>query len=665
MNKRLPLISNLTIATKKCAVTDYLCLNVNHITTCFKKVSCLFLLMTYVMLTRSFSQLPIGIPNPSVVIDFETTYSGILDGPFDGMPSPSSMPNMGNLDSDAWTFSGFNSASDLMRGTSTGGVTTGGVYAFNLGGTNIALGIQPAGSDFTPGSITLAVMNNGSSPIIEFDIDYDIYVLNNGSRGNSFNFEYSSDGITYTPVASLDFTSPVAADAIPLWMQNSMSTTSIPIALIPPGDPFYIRWLLNDDLGSGSRDEFALDNIQVAVCSTGMCPCSGDAGPDQLVTEGDPIIMAATAEEIGNWSGGAGMFSDATDPSATYTPDPSEAGTTVTLTWESSSGSMSCITNSYTTSVTIIEVPDAADAEFTYDLSMLCLKEGAVLPEHTTGVDGYYTYSVISGGPTLDIDSGTGTIQADNIVDGEYLVTNTITACGNLIITGIIDGTLPMGQPKALELYALADIADLSVYSLQNFNNGATTPTPNSLSNLPAVSLATGDYFYIVDTDDGNNEFLNFFGFEADFSADAISFNGDDVMVLYCNGVVMDHFGELGVDGSGEAWEYRDGWAYRNMDQSPNYGSFDATNWTFSGTDALDGATTNATATTPIPFGTFSNDNFVGIPDASEDFTVIINDLACTPTVVPTMGQWGLICLSLLLLIFGVKAVELRDVVLS
>ena len=74
--------------------------------------------------------------------------------------------------------------------------------------------------------------------------------------------------------------------------------------------------------------------------------------------------------------------------------------------------------------------------------------------------------------------------------------------------------------------------------------------------------------------------------------------NGDDAIELFQNDAVVDTFGAIDVDGSGETWEYTDGWAYRKDGETANSGTFDAANWTFSGTDALDGEGTNTAATT-------------------------------------------------------------------
>ena len=62
----------------------------------------------------------------------------------------------------------------------------------------------------------------------------------------------------------------------------------------------------------------------------------------------------------------------------------------------------------------------------------------------------------------------------------------------------------------------------------------------------------------------------------ADQASGSISGNGDDVYTLSENGVVVDIFGEVGVDGSGQPWEYENAVANRNA------GSVANTIWTSS-----------------------------------------------------------------------------------
>lgn len=183
-------------------------------------------------------------------------------------------PTTGQLDSDIWRVLGFSDGNlpfgslgnvgDFARGTSTGGEGTGGVYAFEVEEGNFTLGVQPGGSDFTPGDITLQLTNNTGSPITDLNVSYTIWYLNDQPRGNNFNFSYSTDGSIYTPVPALDFTSPEVADLAPSWQSEPRSTTITGLN-IPVGANFFLEWTGDDVSGSGSRDEFGLDDVSVNV----------------------------------------------------------------------------------------------------------------------------------------------------------------------------------------------------------------------------------------------------------------------------------------------------------------------------------------------------------------------------------------------------------------
>lgn len=68
--------------------------------------------------------------------------------------------------------------------------------------------------------------------------------------------------------------------------------------------------------------------------------------------------------------------------------------------------------------------------------------------------------------------------------------------------------------------------------------------------------------------------------------------------------IVIDLYGDISTDGTGESWEFLDGWAYRVSETNPN-SVFTTSEWTFSGINQLEGGITNATTTSPFPIGTF------------------------------------------------------------
>ena len=172
----------------------------------------------------------------------------------------------------------------------------------------------------------------------------------------------------------------------------------------------------------------------------------------------------------------------------------------------------------------------------------------------------------------------------------------------DLLITGVIDGPLTGGIPKAVELYVVNDIADLSSFGLGAANNGGGTDGEEFT--FPADAATAGQFIYVATE---SVEFTNFFGFAPDYTnGTAVSINGDDAIELFESGAVIDTFGDINTDGTGEPWEYLDGWTYRVSGTEADGAIFNIANWTFSGPNALDGETTNDTAATPFPLGTFA-----------------------------------------------------------
>lgn len=239
-----------------------------------------FLILFLTLASHSFGQLP-----------FSANFTG-----FDGsgfVPSPAT----GQLDSDVWrvigmstgagTFGGTHDSGDFARGITTGGVGSGGTYAFDNSG-NIGIGFQPTGSDFTPGEITLKIENNTGSTITDLTVTYDILVNNDQGRGNTFNFAYSTDDAAYTPVASLDYTSPEVADALGFQVVNR--STLISGLNIPSNGFIYLQWQSNDALGGGSRDELGLDNVSVTV---------GGGAPSIHFTSINPTTESITIQNLG------------------------------------------------------------------------------------------------------------------------------------------------------------------------------------------------------------------------------------------------------------------------------------------------------------------------------------------------------------------------------
>ncbi len=181
------------------------------------------------------------------------------------------------------------------------------------------------------------------------------------------------------------------------------------------------------------------------------------------------------------------------------------------------------------------------------------------------------------------------------------LATGGLSRATGLVLTGVIDGPLTGGTPKAVELYAASDIPDLSIYGLGVANNGGGSDGIEFTFSPRSVSR--GDFFYLASDLVG---FTNFFGFAPDAVSGALNFNGDDAVELFRAGSPVDVFGNIAADGTGQAWEYLDGWAYRNNLAGQETASFLLPDWYFSGINVLDGESVNLTAAVPFPAGTFA-----------------------------------------------------------
>ena len=177
-------------------------------------------------------------------------------------------------------------------------------------------------------------------------------------------------------------------------------------------------------------------------------------------------------------------------------------------------------------------------------------------------------------------------------------------ATNSMVITGAYDGPLSGGTPKGIELYVLQDISDLSLYGISSITNGAGTSAGNVEYNFPADAVTAGTYIYLATE---SSQFTTFFGIAPTYTNGVVSINGDDSIELYESGQIIDTFGDVDTDGSGEDWDYLDGWAYRNSNTGPEGTTFTPTNWSYSGANAFDGESDNASATTPFPIGTYSN----------------------------------------------------------
>lgn len=163
-----------------------------------------------------------------------------------------------------------------------------------------------------------------------------------------------------------------------------------------------------------------------------------------------------------------------------------------------------------------------------------------------------------------------------------------------IIITGILDGTLLGGCPKAIELY-ISGTEDLSNYRLERAVNGQGFGGPNSTKVLSGIY--TNAFVYLLGGScTGDNSFAAVFGTSGDFAnTDNIfiaTMNGNDAFRItrVSDGQVIDQFGNP----NSATDTYADSYAIRADNNS----------FFFPGNGVLKGFTASQIAAT-VPFGSF------------------------------------------------------------
>jgi len=167
-------------------------------------------------------------------------------------------------------------------------------------------------------------------------------------------------------------------------------------------------------------------------------------------------------------------------------------------------------------------------------------------------------------------------IKVTILFNFSLMVTSLDAQCNDAYIGGLMDGHTTSSTPKFVLICATEDIPDLSIYSLGSANNGSGTTAPGEYT-FPDDPLSAGDCVTLATE---VPMFLEYFGCNPTYTnGGVVNVNGDDAIELFCNGILIDVYGDVDTDGTGESWEYTDGWAVRlNASTFPNT-SFSISDW--------------------------------------------------------------------------------------
>jgi hypothetical protein len=136
-----------------------------------------------------------------------------------------------------------------------------------------------------------------------------------------------------------------------------------------------------------------------------------------------------------------------------------------------------------------------------------------------------------------------------------------------VVLQGVMDFTTPSFgvTGKAIHVHLDSNVADMSIYGIGVANNGGGTDSVEYT--FPAISGTAGDDILVVR--DSAVLAAYFAGCWPEFETvitdmdGVISQNGDDAIELFKSGIVIETYGDIDKDGTGEPWEYLDAWAYK------------------------------------------------------------------------------------------------------
>lgn len=207
-------------------------------------------------------------------------------------------PSAGQLDSDTWavhpSFGSFDTlayvphdAGEYARGESPGGVTTGGVYGFDLGGGDYALGVQITGTAFSPGALGLRIRNGGRNTISTIRLRYRVCFFEDRDRDVRLISVIGEVSSAFTRDPDPPFWACIDQDGL------------VDLDL-PSGAETDLLFQIDDDAGAGYRDELALDDLRIDATFVAPAVCGdGVQERDEVCDDGNTVTetMCAYGED--------------------------------------------------------------------------------------------------------------------------------------------------------------------------------------------------------------------------------------------------------------------------------------------------------------------------------------------------------------------------------
>ena len=227
-----------------------------------------------------------------------------------------------------------------------------------------------------------------------------------------------------------------------------------------------------------------------------------------------------------------------------------------------------------------------------------------------TGSSDYDVKENISGLECADPSSFDDRILAE--VTGDITLLHCFGSCETdgscpepgaaLTIQGVIDFDVPEASVfgKALHIYVVEDVEDMSIYSFQTYVNGQDTPNSSGSYTMPAESASAGDHILIARSVEAMNNYMDASNiFTTVYEAGFPNHNGNDAIELLSAGATVEVYGFIGTNpdtnGAGceteDCWDTEDAWAYKVNGE-----------WTYAEVRCTIDSTTTCDSDCPYPF---------------------------------------------------------------
>ena len=151
--------------------------------------------------------------------------------------------------------------------------------------------------------------------------------------------------------------------------------------------------------------------------------------------------------------------------------------------------------------------------------------------------------------------------ENSNICEYPIEITNALS------LKGILDLDVPSGgsDGKAIHFQSNQNISNLSIFGVGVANNGGGSDGQEET--FPEISVEAGDHILLARSPEAlSSYFADCYSYfdHVILAGSGISQNGDDAIELFESGTVIETFGLIDQDGSGQEWEYLDSWVYKS-----------------------------------------------------------------------------------------------------